>query len=107
MSCFSSVGRFSHVPHWPVLRVPRGWNRTDCCADRLNDYWVFVSNSPFTPADTPATLASRPGTWNSHQITAPNPSARITTDGASARYVRVQLSGANSLSLAEVQIFPK
>jgi len=20
------------------------WNRTDCCADRLSDYWIFVSN---------------------------------------------------------------
>ena len=24
MSCFNSVGRFSAVPHWPVLSVPRG-----------------------------------------------------------------------------------
>ena len=24
MSCFSSVGRFSDVPHWPLLSVPRG-----------------------------------------------------------------------------------
>jgi hypothetical protein len=83
------------------------WNRTDCCSDRLSDYWVFVSNTPFTPADTPATLKDRPGTWSSHQTTVPDPSTRITTNGASARYVRVQLSGTNSLSLAEVQVFPK
>jgi hypothetical protein len=83
------------------------WNRTDCCSDRLNDYWVFVSNAPFTPADTPATLKDRPGTWSSHQIAAPDPSTRIKTNGASARYVRVQLNGANSLSLAEVQVFAK
>ena len=24
MSCFNPIGRFSAVPHWPVLSVPRG-----------------------------------------------------------------------------------
>ena len=28
------------------------WNRTDCCSDRLSDYWVFVSNTPFLSTDT-------------------------------------------------------
>jgi len=37
------------------------WNRTDCCGDRLSDYWVFVSNTPFSATDTPATLQSRAG----------------------------------------------
>src|ERR1035438_1456983 len=50
------------------------WNRTDCCSSRLNDYWVFVSDTPFGPADSPSTLVFRAGTWNSHQTTAPNPS---------------------------------
>jgi hypothetical protein len=80
------------------------WNRTDCCTSRLGDYWVFVSNTPFLPTDTPATLQNRAGTFASHQTTAPNPSTTITV-GAQGRYVRVQLSGANNLSLAEVQVF--
>ena len=80
------------------------WNRTDCCSNRLNDYWVFVSNAPFLSTDTPATLQSRAGTWNSHQTTYPNPSTTIAVN-ASGRYVRVQLSGTNYLSLAEVQVF--
>ncbi len=81
------------------------WNRTDCCGDRLSDYWVFVSDTPFNPNDTPATLQNRPGTWSSHQTTQPNPSATISIPGAQGRYVRVQLSGTNWLSLAEVQVF--
>jgi hypothetical protein len=81
------------------------WNRTDCCQDRLADYWVFVSDVPFRPKDTPSTLQSRPGTWSSHQTTAPNPSATIRTGGIKGRYVRVQLTGTNRLSLAEVQVF--
>jgi len=81
------------------------WNRTDCCGSRLNDYWVFVSNTPFSPTDTPATLQNRAGTFSSHQTAAPNPSATIAAGGAQGRYVRVQLTGANYLSLAEVQVF--
>ncbi len=80
------------------------WNRTDCCGSRLNDYWVFVSDTPFLPTDTPATLQFRPGTFSSHQTTAPNP-ATIITAATQGRYVRVQLTGANYLSLAEVQVF--
>jgi hypothetical protein len=80
------------------------WNRTDCCGDRLANYWVFVSDTPFGPTDTPSTLQSRSGTWGGHQTTAPNPSATIAV-GAPGRYVRVQLTGTNYLSLAEVQVF--
>ena len=32
------------------------WNRTDCCMDRLSNHWVFVSDTPFGPNDTPTTL---------------------------------------------------
>jgi hypothetical protein len=80
------------------------WNRTDCCSDRLSDYWVFVSDTPFTAADTPATLQNRAGTWNSHQTSAPSPSTNITAV-TKGRYVRVQLSGFNYLSLAEVEVY--
>jgi hypothetical protein len=79
------------------------WNRTDCCASRLNDYWVFVSDTPFLATDTPATLQNRAGTFSSHQTTVPNPSTTIVA-GAQGRYVRVQLTGTNYLSLAEVQV---
>ena len=100
------------------------WNRTDCCGSRLSDYWVFISDTPFQPTDTPATLQNRAGTFSSHQTVAPNPSA-LAAAGAHGRYVRVQIentaptgnpglpggilpaatTGANILSLAEVQVF--
>jgi len=80
------------------------WNRTDCCSDRLSDYWVFVSDTPFGTTDTPGTLQFRSGTWSSHQTTAPNPSTNIMA-GAQGRYVRVQLTNPGYLSLAEVQVF--
>jgi hypothetical protein len=81
------------------------WNRTDCCSERLNDYWVFVSDTPFRATDTPATLKSRAGTWSCHQTAVPAPSTKISVTGGRGRYVRVQLSGTNYLSLAEVQVF--
>jgi hypothetical protein len=80
------------------------WNRTDCCGSRLSDYWVFVSNTPFLATDAPTTLMNRAGTFAIHQTTAPNPSTSITV-GQAGRYVRVQLSSAGYLSLAEVQVF--
>ena len=80
------------------------WNRTDCCPERLNDYWVFVSGTPFLSSDTPAALQNRAGTFSSHQAGYPNPSSAIALN-AQGRYVRVQLSGTNYLSLAEVQVF--
>jgi hypothetical protein len=79
------------------------WNRTDCCASRLSDYWVFVSNTPFLASDTPTTLQNRAGTFASHQTSAPNPSTIIPV-GVQGQYVRVQLTGAANLSLAEVQV---
>jgi hypothetical protein len=80
------------------------WNRTDCCGSRLDDYWVFVSNTPFLNTDTPAILQFRPGTFASHQTTVPSPSATIAL-GVQGRYVRIQLNNPNYLSLAEVQVF--
>ena len=81
------------------------WNRTDCCEGRLNDYWVFVSNAPFASIDTPGTLQNRAGTWSSHQAVQPSPKTTITVPAVGGRYVRVQLSGTNYLSLAEVQVY--
>jgi hypothetical protein len=80
------------------------WNRTDCCASRLSDYWVFVSDTPFLATDTPATLQFRAGTFASHQTSTPGPSVVIPA-AAQGRYVRVQLSGTDYLSLSEVQVF--
>jgi hypothetical protein len=80
------------------------WNRTDCCGQRLSDYWVFISEAPFAADDTPATLQV-PCVWSNHQTSAPAPSMSISAGGIRGRYVRVQLAGSDTLSLAEVQVF--
>ena len=80
------------------------WNRTDCCAARLNSYLIFVSDTPFAPNDTLSTLLSRPGTFVTRQFFGSNPS-NSTVIGAQGRYVRVLLTSTDYLSLAEVQVF--
>jgi hypothetical protein len=81
------------------------WNRTDAVSERLSDYWVFISDTPFLPTETPASFQGRAGIWSSHQLAYPNPSTTIAPNGAHGRYVRIQLNGTNYLSLAEVQVF--
>lgn len=84
------------------------WNRTDCCGERLQHYWVFISNDPFLPTDTVATLRNRANTWGEVGYPA-SPNYTMNTSGVNGRYVRVQLAGTQSpdssyLSLAEVEV---
>ncbi|PPD05149.1 MAG: hypothetical protein CTY29_02490 [Methylobacter sp.] len=86
------------------------WNRTDCCVDRLKDFWVFISETPFLPDDTVSKLHSRPNTWAYHINTAASSKFRINANNTMGRYVRIQLDGSNSfrenyLSVAETQVF--
>ncbi|MEM6963112.1 MAG: discoidin domain-containing protein [Bacteroidota bacterium] len=80
------------------------WNRTDCCADRLSDFYIFVSDVPFTSTDLDTTI-NQSGVFNYYE---PEAVAEI---GAYAinrtgRYIRVQLAGSGILSLAEFRLIP-
>ncbi|HWW61211.1 MAG TPA: NBR1-Ig-like domain-containing protein, partial [Thermoanaerobaculia bacterium] len=81
------------------------WNRTDCCGERLADFYLFVSDVPFSSPSLSATL-SQPGVSAYFR---PGPAGQITPVRVNryGRYVRVQLAGAapGVLSLAEVQVF--
>lgn len=73
----------------------------DCCTDRLANFHVLVSNTPFNDATLSNALA-RPGV-SDHYVAASAPERRIDVARA-GRYVRVQLAGSGTLELAEVQI---
>jgi len=77
-------------------------NRTDCCSERLADFFVLTSEQPFSKADL-ATLAIQPGVWSYRHADPAGPTVTVPV-GRRARFVRVQLVGENYLSLAEVQI---
>ena len=82
------------------------WNRTDCCTDRLQNFYVFSSNNDMT-GKTLAQLLVDP-TVKSTQVTSLNGATNLNLkmgDNVQGRYVRVQLSGTNILSLAEVQVY--
>ncbi|MBB5855546.1 GDSL-type esterase/lipase family protein [Amycolatopsis umgeniensis] len=80
------------------------WNRTDCCAERLTGFRVFVSPEPLDPAVPPEEQAKRPGVWSSHH-SGPAGALTILKPGTTGRYVLVQLDGTGNLSLAELRVF--
>lgn len=87
----------------------RIWNRVDCCGNRLRDFWVFISPTPFSPRETVKDILQRSEVWKRPGVR-PNPSIRIKADGTRGRYVRIQLAGTHSMeeaymSLAEVEVF--
>ncbi len=79
------------------------WNRTDCCSQRLGNYYVLVSSSAFQSTNLLTTL-TQPGVSSVYQATA-NAGAATISVGKPGRYVRVQLAGTDFLSLGEVQVF--
>ncbi|CAC9548612.1 putative lipoprotein [uncultured Gammaproteobacteria bacterium] len=71
-------------------------NRTDCCANRLSNYQVSISDK--------ADFSTH--TYQQDFHVAPNPKKTIKLDapGKQGRYVRIQLLDSDYLSLAEVQV---
>lgn len=70
-------------------------NRTDNYMDRLNDYIVTIYDNNMQEV------------WSNTETNYPNPVSDIQTDGVVGRYVKIQLSDRNYLSLAEVEVLGK
>ena len=79
------------------------WNRTDCCASRLSNFYVFVANSDMTGRSLNS-LLNDATIWR-YQVTGQAPTKLHIPATVNGRYVRVQLAGTNYLSLAEVQVY--
>jgi len=78
------------------------WNRTDCCGERLSNFYVLVSDTPFISTDL-ATTINQAGV-SSYYVAGPVATATEAGVYRSGRYVRVQLAGTNALSVAEVEV---
>jgi len=52
------------------------WNRTDCCQNRLTNYYVFVSDTPFTSTN-PNTTAGQSGVYSQYFSNYPDPSRNM------------------------------
>ncbi len=85
------------------------FNRTDCCATRLNNFYVLVSQTPMDGQSLTQLLANpavtQVYTANTGYVMGNSPQLYSVNVGAvQGRYVRVQLAGTNQLQLAEVQV---
>ncbi|WP_344209620.1 glycosyl hydrolase family 95 catalytic domain-containing protein [Kribbella sancticallisti] len=81
------------------------WNRTDCCSDRLSNYWIIVSENPITAASL-LEARTAPGVTAIRQATTAGSPTTVDLN-VTGRYVRIQLeSTSNPLSLAEVKLYP-
>lgn len=80
----------------------RVWNRTDCCRERLSKFYVLVSEQPFRSANLQDNN-NQPDVWNAYSEGIGGNSKDIPVS-VSGRYVRIQLAGADYLSLAEVEV---
>lgn len=69
------------------------WNRTDCCADRLSNFYVFVSAAN-TSGRSFSSLVNDSTVWR-YQMTGQAPAKLDIPVGVSGRYVRVQLAVTN------------
>ncbi|MGH9874933.1 MAG: RHS repeat-associated core domain-containing protein [Pyrinomonadaceae bacterium] len=85
-----------------TLETIKVWNRTDCCSDRLSNFYVFVSDQPFSSYDLTTTL-NQSGVANFYTAGQGGSPTYINLN-RTGRYVRVQLSTPGVLSLAEVQV---
>ena len=101
---------YENNPWWQVdlgtsqsIQSIEVWNRTDCCSARLANFYVFVSDQPFTSTDPVATQAQA-GVSSFFVASLSGLSATVTVN-RTGRYVRIQLTGTNYLSLAEVEVF--
>jgi len=79
------------------------WNRTDCCANRLSNFYVFVSNTNMSGRSL-SSLVGDTSVWRYYSA-GQAPNKLDIPSYISGRYVRVQLAGTNYLSLAEVQVY--
>lgn len=87
----------------PRIKEINIYNRTDCCGIRLSNYYIFVSDVPFTGTSVASSL-SQPGVsafFQDKQAASPS----TISIGKTGRYVRVQLAqGTLPLAIAEMEV---
>lgn len=78
------------------------WNRTDCCGERLSNFYVFLSRTPFK-TDDPKKIAEDPAVWKYFFTGKAGVKTTIKINSC-GQYLRVQIPGTATLSLAEVEV---
>jgi hypothetical protein len=92
-----------------TIQIVNLFNRTDCCATRLNNFYVLVSQTSMD-GQSLAQLLANPAvtqvyTANTGYVMGNSPQLySVNVGSVQGRYVRVQLAGTNQLALAEVEV---
>lgn len=79
------------------------WGRTDCCSERLSDFYVFVSDTDLQGRSYTDILND--GTVERTYFSGTASAGDLVSPMASGRYVRIQIAGSHALQIAEVQIY--
>jgi hypothetical protein len=102
---------YESQPWWQVdlgqaaaIQSIQVFNRKDCCTDRLSDFYVFVSPTDMS-GKTVAQLLADSTVARLHVDTLGSAASVALPLAVQGRFVKLQLVGANYLSLAEVQVF--
>ena len=88
--------------NYSVLDV-RVYNREDCCAASQSQFYVLVSDTPIPDGDVD-TVRATPGVSGYYVDGVAGRPSTINVN-RSGRYVRIQLTRADYLQLAEVEVF--
>ncbi|MEM7331349.1 MAG: discoidin domain-containing protein [Chloroflexota bacterium] len=86
-----------------VLQQLKIFNRTDCCGDRLSNFYVFISDDPFSSTDLNTTLNQN--SVDSFFFDGNVDALAYAFTQQSGRYVRIQSTSSDPLSLAEVEVY--
>jgi hypothetical protein len=78
------------------------WNRTDCCGERLSDFYILVSENPF-PEEKLEVFLDDSDIWRL-RYNGQAPEKRRIDVNWKGRYIRIQLIGRNYLAIAEVDV---
>jgi RHS repeat-associated protein len=83
------------------LNTIKVWNRLDCCQERFSNFYILISNVPFSNYDLQYTR-QQPGI-KAYYVTGNAGSPTTVNVNTTGRYIRIQLAGTNSLSISEFQ----
>lgn len=97
------LGKSERIDHIVIF------NRTDGSQQRLSNYWIFISDKPFSPNDTVENL-KKVRSVTAIKGGAANPSFTTPSAVTKGRYVRVQLDGSSNpnnafLHIAELEVY--
>ena len=99
---FQNYLSLAYIEPLPIEQI-RIWNRTDCCGDVLDPFYVFVSETPIPDNIFPEDLVFYPEILAFYHD-GPLEDSYTFDVGEMGQYIKVQLAGSGRLMLAEVQV---